>query len=171
MTTLKTSSYIRTAGGILGLLFSLAACNDDTVYHTYQNLSSSGWDKQDTLEYILPSQFTKHFYELEIGLRHTENYPYQDIWLEVLYPLSPDRCPDTLHVELADQWGNWKGKGTAGNMYQFTFTQERPIQLSASDSLLQVVHIMRDKSLKGISDVGIRLSTFTSSINAKKDKQ
>ena len=85
MTTLKTSSYIRTAGGILGLLFSLAACHDDTVYHTYQNLSSNGWNKQDTLEYTLPSQLAGHTYELEVGLRHTENYPYQDIWLEVLY--------------------------------------------------------------------------------------
>lgn len=171
MTTLKTSSYIRTTGGILGLLFSLAACHDDTVYHTYQNLSSNGWNKQDTLEYTLPSQLAGHTYELEVGLRHTENYPYQDIWLEVLYPLSPDRRPDTLHLSLADKWGNWKGKGTAGNMYQFTCTQDHPLHLSRADSLLQVVHIMRDKSLKGISDVGMRLSTFTGSVNTQKNKQ
>ena len=171
MTTLKTSSYIRTAGGILILLFSLAACNDDTVYHTYQNLSENGWPKQDTLGYTLPSQLTRHHYSLEIGLRHTENYPYQDIWLEVLYPLTPDKRPDTLHLKLADKWGNWKGKGTSGNLYQFTFTANEPIYLSTADSMLQIVHIMRDKSLKGISDVGMRLSTFTGSVNTQKDKQ
>ena len=56
-------------------------------------------------------------------------------------------------------------------MYQFTCTQDHPLHLSPADSLLQVVHIMRDKSLKGISDVGMRLSTFTGSVNTQKNKQ
>ena len=50
MTTRKTSSYIRIAGGIICLLFSLAACDNQTIYHTYQNLSIEGWKKTDTLE-------------------------------------------------------------------------------------------------------------------------
>ena len=53
MTTRKTSSYIRIAGGIICLLFSLAACDNQTIYHTYQNLSIEGWKKTDTLKSIL----------------------------------------------------------------------------------------------------------------------
>jgi gliding motility-associated lipoprotein GldH len=93
MTTRKTSSYIRIAGGIICLLFSLAACDNQTIYHTYQNLSIEGWKKTDTLKYQLPAQLAGKQYDLEVGLRHTENYPYQDIWMEILYPLSPDRHP------------------------------------------------------------------------------
>ena len=108
MTTRKTSSYIRIAGGIICLLFSLAACDNQTIYHTYQNLSIEGWKKTDTLKYQLPAQLAGKQYDLEVGLRHTENYPYQDIWMEILYPLSPDRHPDTLHITLADKQGNCK---------------------------------------------------------------
>ena len=36
--------------------------------------------------------------------------------------------------------------------------------------MIQIIHIMRDEPLKGISDVGIRLLPFTSSINTQKDK-
>ena len=79
MTTRKTSSYIRIAGGIICLLFSLAACDNQTIYHTYQNLSIEGWKKTDTLKYQLPAQLAGKQYDLEVGLRHTENYPYQDI--------------------------------------------------------------------------------------------
>ena len=100
MTTRKTSSYIRIAGGIICLLFSLAACDNQTIYHTYQNLSIEGWKKTDTLKYQLPAQLAGKQYDLEVGLRHTENYPYQDIWMEILYPLSPDRHPDTLHTSI-----------------------------------------------------------------------
>lgn len=72
MTTRKTSSYIRIAGGIICLLFSLAACDNQTIYHTYQNLSIEGWKKTDTLKYQLPAQLAGKQYDLEVGLRHTE---------------------------------------------------------------------------------------------------
>ena len=169
MTTRKTSSYIRIAGGIICLLFSLAACDNQTIYHTYQNLSIEGWKKTDTLKYQLPAQLAGKQYDLEVGLRHTENYPYQDIWMEILYPLSPDRHPDTLHITLADKQGNWKGNGTSSNLYQYT-SPHHPVTFSPSDSMIQIVHIMRDEPLKGISDVGIRLLPFTRSINTQKDK-
>lgn len=169
MTTRKTSSYIRIAGGIICLLFSLAACDNQTIYHTYQNLSIEGWKKTDTLKYQLPAQLAGKQYDLEVGLRHTENYPYQDIWMEILYPLSPDRHPDTLHITLADKQVNWKGNGTSSNLYQYT-SPHHPVTFSPSDSMVQIIHIMRDEPLKGISDVGIRLLPLTSSINTQKDK-
>ena len=161
-------------GRIISLIFPLRSgyMMKFLVWSCYFVVILSCWPAWTVrLEYTLPSQLAGHTYELEVGLRHTENYPYQDIWLEVLYPLSPDRRPDTLHLSLSDKWGNWNGKGTAGNMYQFTCTQDHPLHLSPADSLLQVVHIMRDKSLKGISDVGMRLSTFTGSVNTQKNKQ
>lgn len=166
---IKSPINICTLGRTLFILFALISCNGNTAYHTYQNLPSAGWQKQDTLEYILPSYLAGKSYQMEIGLRHTENYAYQDIWLKVLHPLSPQIHPDTLHLKLADQWGNWQGKGTSGNLYQYTNNQV--IHLSSADSLLQIVHIMRDNPLKGISDVGIKLSPLTtSSINTQKNK-
>ena len=68
----------------------LAACQTDTIYHKYHAIQNKdGWQKTDTLLFELTSDLTQHRYNMEIGIRHSELYPYQDIWIGVRRPLSP----------------------------------------------------------------------------------
>ncbi|EKC75634.1 gliding motility protein, partial [human gut metagenome] len=32
----------------------MAACNENTVYHSYQSLPDEGWGKSDTLSFLIP---------------------------------------------------------------------------------------------------------------------
>ena len=77
---------------------------------------------------------------------------------------------DTLHIEMADEEGNWLGKGNSGSYYQLT-QHTGVITLYAADSVLQIVPLMKDNVLKGVHDVGIRLSTFASGVNAQKNEK
>jgi gliding motility-associated lipoprotein GldH len=112
-----------------------------------------GWQRGDTLFFPLPSSIPEGDYQVEIGLRHHEDYAYRDLWLA--YGI---QHPDTVQLTLAYESGNWHGDG-AGGLYQFTETAPHALHLEAErkDSVLRVMHIMRDKALKGICDVGVRL--------------
>lgn len=155
---------------ITAMLFLLIGCkNEATVYHQYRTVSSQGWEREDTLSFALPdSTLAGHCYQLEIGLRHTENYAFRDIWIAVLRPHSSSTAYDTIHLELADTEGKWYGKGNASTFYQFQ-APAGTIYLAYTDTLLQLVHLMKTPCLKGITDAGIRLS-LTGSIDAQKDK-
>ena len=38
---------------LLGICL-MAACNENTVYHSYQSLPDEGWGKSDTLSFLIP---------------------------------------------------------------------------------------------------------------------
>lgn len=155
---------------IIAMLFLCVGCeNNTTIYHQYRTVSPQGWEREDTLSFVLPdSTFTGHHYQLEIGLRHTEKYAYRDLWIAVIRPYSTPPTCDTLHLELADMKGKWYGTGNSSTFYQF-HAPAGEFTLSYADTLVQLVHLMASPCLKGITDAGIRLS-LTGSIDTQKDK-
>lgn len=153
----------------LALLFLLPSCEKNTTYHSYRSIPFHGWDKADTLIYTLSGNLTGKTYQVEIGVRHNETYPFRDLWIEIHHPLIPHSPHERIHLYLADKHGNWKGTGTAGNLYQYT-AKGLKLELQPGDSILQITHIMNTSPLQGISDIGIRLS-FPRGVNPQKDKQ
>ena len=167
---MKLYISIRKTGCLfLLLLFAFTSCEKDMVYHRYQPIPFEGWNRKDTLIYVLPGGLTGKTYRLEMGIRHNETYPYRDLWIEIYHLLIPYGTHERLHLYLADETGNWKGKGNAGSLYQYTasgFT----LNLQPGDSILQIVHIMETDLLEGITDVGIRLS-LPGGVNAQKNEE
>lgn len=151
---------------ILHILMS-SCLNETTAYHRYHSVSNQGWKRPDTLSFAVADSIAGHRYALEIGIRHTEMYPYRNIWIALLHHTDPISA-DTFQLELASPQGEWKGKGNASKLYQYTQTAGN-ISLTPADTLLQLIHIMKDSCLNGITDVGIRLS-LTGGINTQKDK-
>ena len=143
---------------------TLSGCQPGVVYHSYRDISSAGWSCNDTIMFRLPIRdedkamarivpTENEHYLLEIGLRHTTEYPYRDIWIEI----DMRGKSDTLHVYLADTLGHWSGSGTTGTSFQLS---ARPIdyESTGSDTLISVRHLMSDSLLLGITHVGIKLS-------------
>lgn len=158
---------MRFAPFLFALMLFLSGCQDDgTRYHRYCATPSEGWKATDTLWLQLPVHFTYHKFAMQVGVRHNAAYPYRDLWLAVIHPLTPALRPDTIHLWLADEQGNWLGEGTANCLYQREVSAGETICFSA-DSVLQIVHLMKDSVLTGISDVGIKLS-LPGSVNAKE---
>lgn len=130
------------------ILFLAHSCQENTYYHTYQPVDSTGWNKHDTLFYPLPASIDHESYQVEIGVRHKDSYPYRDLWLTVNH--------DTLHLYLADSTGYWTGKGI-GNLR--LFTQDINLSNAFKDSIqdICITHIMSENPLVGISDIGIQI--------------
>lgn len=135
----------------------LTGCQTDTAYHTYRSTGSDGWRAEDTLVFRLPSTLTSSRYTFQIGVKHTGVYPYKDLWVTLLRPGTEEAQRDTFHLHLADEKGNWKGKGTQSSSFQFV-SEAYTLTLEDPDTLLRIVHLMDTVRLKGITDVGVRLA-------------
>lgn len=166
--------YIK-AGLALCALFWLNACHIETRYHVYQSVSGDeGWDKSDSLAFSLPVGFAAGKYVVEVGLRHTGEYPYRDIWLSITQSEGDSLLThtDTLHIYLADEKGQWMQESAVGGLYQYVCVADQPLILS-DDSIgctFYITHLMRQNPLPGITDIGIRLF-LPAGIDAEKDKQ
>lgn len=130
----------------------LAACQNHTIYHLYQPVQPSGWDKEDTICYTYPSTESSAPLQMEIGIRHKDSYSYRDIWLSIVQ----QEQVDTVHLYLANENGNWKGNGIGEIRL---YAEELPIPITPKDSIhtIQITHIMEEDTLKGIHDIGIRI--------------
>lgn len=128
------------------LVFLLAACNGNKRYHQYQPVSPQGWAKGDTICFSIALQDTNRPLRMSVELRHTEAYPYSNLYLFI--------NQDTVAYRLADENGKWTGKGL-NSIYQNKFAY-KTIELEHPDTLLiKISQGMTDEQLQGISDVGI----------------
>ena len=109
----------------VSLFLIVCACQHDTVYYTYNPVPVDGWKRGDTLQFCLPDTLSPGTYNLEVGVRHSDNYPYRDLWLELTQYIPCTESTDswitkrdTIHLYLANEKGNWNGTGTTGGHFQ-----------------------------------------------------
>lgn len=146
---------------IILLMIGVCSCQDNILYHSYQPTSTVGWLKDDTLSFEFQLIKQPTICELDMGIRHGETYPYQDIWICLNHNLEDSTIykTDTIHIHLTNQTGDWAGKGI-GNIKQYT-THLRTLQLTnKSGNDVKINHIMQDSLLQGINDIGICLRSI-----------
>lgn len=138
---------------------ALCACDKQAVYHNFHSLPSEGWSKQDTVVFDVAVPDSQTNYRLDIEIRNTNRYPYQDIGLGLCYcgPGISQTTTDSLqHYILADRQGHWKGEGWGG-LYQTRFPAGTIRIDSAGTYRLKLIHTLPNETLPGINDIGIRL--------------
>lgn len=84
-------------------LFS--ACSHDVVYSRFMPISSDKWDADSVLRFDYAITDTAADYRMIVYVRHSERYPYQNMWLFV----GDGQRHDTIEFYLADDRGQWLG--------------------------------------------------------------
>lgn len=82
-------------------------------------------------------------YTVQLNIRHTENYPYQNLWLFM---------NDTLEIYLADDHGRWLGNSKNG-LVEMPVLLEEDYVFSADTTYFTIRHGMRDSLLRGVTDI------------------
>lgn len=134
------------------------ACTGRKVYDTYAHTPTTGWEKNDTLVFSVPSMTAAGSYDTNLGLRITEGYPFTAVSLIVEQRVLPsdEVFTDTLNCVLVGKDGNMSGQGVSYHQYIFPV---RTLSLADGDSLqISVRHDMKREILPGISDLGIEIS-------------
>ena len=139
------------------LLLLTAGCDKNTIIHSYQPLEKSQWDKLDTVRFTLPVLSSDDNCNMLIGLRVTNNYPYEMLVMEVVqyyqHPIA--HRIDTVYYRLADESGNLLKNGVS--LYQYE-TQTVPLeQKKGQRGEVRIRHLMHKDTLPGIVDVGIHV--------------
>lgn len=115
----------------------------------FSHIPDCGWLYGDTVVIRLGTQTDAPAPAL--ALRHTDEYPYRNLWLEISQELdSATTLRDTVNIELCNAYGRWYGNGFGGS-YQIAF----PLPRNVSVHEVCIRHIMRVDTLRGITDVGI----------------
>ena len=142
----------------LALLCVLAtACNQKTVYYHYEQAPMAGWDKHDTLSFVIGPVSTSGRYAEELGLRISGEYPFTGLNLIIEQKNKSKQLlrTDTLACNLINEQGSSKGRGVSQFQYLFPLST---MDLQEDDELhITVRHDMKRDILPGISDVGLRL--------------
>ena len=72
----------------------------------------TGWQEDSILSYTIAVDDTINSYDVVLCVRHTESYPYQNMWLFCGFG-KDSIANDTIEFFLADDRGRWLGNGQA----------------------------------------------------------
>ncbi len=156
---MRSTTYIIIAA--ISILALLAACGrGKRDYSSWQQLPADGWAYNYTIS-LLPVDTTLTDNDsilngstLHVALRHSNAYPYSNIWLELTYHGDgPYLLRDTINMPLADLYGRWLGSGFgAGYQHELIVNPDTRIDLTRPVALR---HIMRIDTLRGVEQIGI----------------
>lgn len=138
----------------IGLILFLASvlcasCHQRTIYSEVRTLPLAGWNADSILNYEFEITDTLATYDVLLYIRHTQQYPYQNMWLFV--------NNDTIEFYLADQRGRWLGNGWGRLREMPVLYQHKMVFPFAGTYSYCIRQGMRERLLQGVSDVGLKI--------------
>lgn len=124
-------------------------------YSSYVDMPKTGWEYADTVMFVPEVADSVYYGTLIVGVRHNNNYPYSNLWLEVTHVNDDILFRDTVDLELANVYGRWEGRGF-GPLYQFADTIVHRRRFVKGDSVM-VRHIMRMDTLPDVEQIGVTI--------------
>jgi len=131
----------------------LTACHNNIEYSQFCSIPSEKWaiDEVASFDYVIAD--TAVDYRMLIYVRHTECYPYQNMWLFV----NNAHRTDTIEFYLADDRGQWLGDKHHG-FYEMPVLFEENIHFADTGTYhMEIAHGMRDSLLRGVTDIGLEI--------------
>ena len=136
----------------------LSACLDQNTHIDFRSFKNTEWDKDNICQFEFNISDTINPHQIFIETRNNNSYPYSNIWLfvDIKTPLGNLR-KDTIGFDLADNFGKWYGQGIS--LYKLEVVYEKSfIFRQPGTYVFSIKHGMRDDVLKGISEIGIKLT-------------
>jgi gliding motility-associated lipoprotein GldH len=143
---------------IVILLLITGGCDRRVVFDQNLEVNPNGWENRRFMRYTFNIQDTAIPYNFYVNIRNNTDYSYSNLFL-FIRTILPDQttAQDTIDLAIAGPDGKWYGKGIGKHrdsqvllMPQFRFPQR-------GEYTFEIEHAMRERDLKGISSVGIRV--------------
>lgn len=146
---------------ILLLLPALSSCVKNHVYDRNLPLPAAGWAYGEPRNFTVHISDTISLYNMYINFRHTDAYPYNNIWVK-LKTVMPDSSVEEkqVNVILSKSSGQWTGSCIDGICYNSVLTDENIVFHQTGDYTFSLEQDMRMHILPEVMNVGIRLEKF-----------
>ena len=138
---------------LLLAVLSFSSCRNDIVYSSFVSIPSGEWRVDSVPQFGFTITDKEAAYDILLYVRHTERYPYQNMWLFV----NNDRHRDTIEFYLADDRGQWLGNKHHGFIEMPVLYESNYHFPDTGSYTIGVQHGMRDSLLRGVTDVGIEV--------------
>lgn len=116
-------------------------------------MPEEGWAYEAPLDFSPQLHDDEMTGDIAVVIRHTNLYPYSNIYVELtVTDTVATRC-DTFNITLADPYGNWQGRGI-GTSFQMSDTVVHGAMLRRPTKI-RLRHVMRDDILPEIEQVGV----------------
>jgi len=134
------------------------SCSHKEVFFEYHSFANNEWNRNDTAVFKVKILEKSRPYDVSFELRNNDAYPFSNIWLFVDYKTPDGKCrTDTIGTDLADIYGKWYGRGLS--LYNLSIPYETTILFPDTGTYIYSVRQgMRIDPLKGISDIGLKVS-------------
>lgn len=145
---------------MMAVLF-ITSCQKKSAYQNAETIPDSKWALGDVVSFrdsLTESDPEKlHF---EINLRHTNIYPYQNIWLYIQTKCSDGTTRmDSIDWTISEPNGRWLGTGW-GSLYNLSY-QLPDLEIKKNNQkrwfYIEIQHGLRDEYIKGVENIGVRL--------------
>ena len=139
-------------------LFVWTGCSHQPVYERYYDVSHQTWDMNDTARFEVEMTDTLGHYDVLLHIRHTNDYPYQNLWL-FTRSMAPDSslAVDTLSCYLADNTGQWLSDQTFSTFDMPLLYMENIRFPKKGMYQFEIRQGMRDSLLQGIRNIGLSI--------------
>lgn len=143
---------------LLALGGLLASCDRSVVFEDHETIPASGWPSTEKVAFEASINDTTSLHNMYIDVRNTTDYGYSNLYLflDIEFP-DGTLLRDTLECTLAENSGEWTGKGFGkirSNRFLFRTDVWFPV---AGDYYFSIEQAMRTDVLEGISDIGLRI--------------
>lgn len=142
---------------MLCMAVMMAACTQSTLLHHYEPVDDDGWDRTDTLSYELPTIPKDGDYQISLGVRYNNFFPYEGLWIVAETSMKKPMLHrnDTLYFPIIDEKGHPMGKGLS-MMQADTLLTTLHFEEGQSGHI-RLRHIMIREVVPGITDIGIKV--------------
>ncbi len=133
-------------------------CDRSRVFEAYKKLPKTGWHKDSLLTFPVQIDNTVQTNNLYINVRNDIKYKYSNLWLFIkIEEPGKTAVADTFEVVLANPAGKWLGDGFGGIKTKQVLYKRNVYFPKAGEYKVTIQHGMRNKVLKGITDIGFRV--------------
>ena len=139
-------------------VLGFVSCSNNEVFFIYYPLANAEWDRNNPVVFDVKIDDNSQPYNVSIELRNNNDYSFSNIWLFIDYKMpNGNYRTDTIGAEVADVYGKWYGKGLS--YYNLSIPYEMSVLYPDTGTYIYSIRQgMRENPLKGISDIGLKVS-------------
>lgn len=137
---------------VIGCL-AFTSCQKDIVFSQFVSIPSGEWGNEELANFDYTISDKDADYRMLIYVRHTERYPYQNMWLFV----DNGARRDTIEFYLADDRGQWLGDRHHGFIEMPVLIEQNYHFPDTGMYHMAIQHGMRDSVLRGVMDIGVEI--------------
>lgn len=153
-----TNSLLKFFAILAFMSFAFISCDNNRYYEHSEAIQNNTWYFNDAKAFELEIDDSLQAFNFYVNVRNTVDYEYANLYFFIQSELpNGEIAQDTVECQLADYQGKWLGEGR-GEFRDNSFILRQNMRFQNTGTYrFWLKHGMRRDSLKGITEVGIRL--------------